>query len=111
MEIFVSERNIDIYLSKLHETWDADARDNLLRLLLAEESKVGFHRERLENGERRVSEGLERVRFQREVVDRLSAEERSTEIAATLLNTLERTQALLEAHCQRLRDQFEQSGL
>jgi hypothetical protein len=111
IEIFVSEGNVDIYLSKLHEAWDAEARDKLLRLLIAEESRMGFYREHLENSERRVAAGLERIRFQRELVDRLTAEERPTDTASGLLETLEKAQALLEAHCQRLRNQFEQSKL
>ena len=99
MEVFVTEGNVEIYLSRLHRTWNACDRDMLLRLLCQEEARMGFSREHLENGEKRVLEGRERLRKQRELVAQLGSQDQ----AALLLETLEKTQMLLEQHLSRLR--------
>ena len=51
--VFVTERNIDIYLSRAFETNDLQERDTVLRLLVEEQSRMGARREHLENGHRR----------------------------------------------------------
>jgi hypothetical protein len=68
MRVFLTEGNVEIYLSQLHTTWNPDERDKLLRLLVREESSMGASREHLENGERRVSEGRDRIDRQRRLV-------------------------------------------
>ena len=48
---------------------------------------MSFNREHLENGGRRVVEGKERIEKQREIVARLSLQERTTRPEALLLDT------------------------
>jgi hypothetical protein len=100
---FVTEHNVDIYLSKLRATFNATERDSLLRLLIAEEDRMARTSEHLENGERRISEGRDRIRRHREMIAGLEQAMLSTDTALFVLETMERTQALLEAHCRHLR--------
>lgn len=111
LDVFVTEGNVDIYLSRLYLTWDPVERDNLLRLVATEESRMGRSREHLENGERRVAQGRERLDMQREMVARLALPDRDASTAVRLLETLERTQALLEQHLQALHAMAQQAKL
>ncbi len=71
MSVFLIEGNVEIYLSRLHTTWNPEERDKLLRLLVREEAQMGFGREHLENAQRRVSDGRDRIARQRRLVDNL----------------------------------------
>jgi hypothetical protein len=106
MNVFLTEGNVEIYLSRLHATWNAEERDKLLRLLLQEEAHMGASREHLENGERRVSEGRDRIAKQRQAVAGLPVEERTGNSAVLILETMEATQALLEEHLVMLQRQL-----
>jgi hypothetical protein len=108
---FVTEGNVEIYLSRLHTTLNRIDRDNLLRLLAAEQAKMGGRREHLENGERRVADGLVRLQNQRDLVARDSHGGRPDDHGRILLETLEMTQVLLEEHMVFLRQRFEQAKL
>lgn len=103
MNFFVTEGNVDIYLSKLLGTFDRASRDNLFRLLTDELSRMELTRAHLDNGERRVVDINGRIRWQREEIERLKQATLPTDASTLLLETLEQTQMLLEAHCQRLR--------
>lgn len=103
ISIFLTEGNVEIYLSQLHKTWDREDRDKLLRLLVREEDQMGSAREHLENGERRVHEGRQRIARQRQIVANALSQEQVDARAALLLETLEQTQALLEQHLTALR--------
>jgi hypothetical protein len=111
MNVFLTESNVEIYLSRLHTTWNAEDRDKLLRLLVREESQMGFSREHLENGERRTMEGRDRVTRQRELVANIPPNQRDGNPHALLLVTLEQTQALLESHVAALRQRLQTSKL
>lgn len=111
MSVFLTEGNVEIYLSRLHAAWSPEEREKLLRLLVREESQIGSSREHLENGERRVNEGRDRVDKQRRLVADIPLPERSGNPAALLLETLEQTQALLEKHLMTLQQQRERSKL
>lgn len=100
LNVFVAEGNVEIYLSKLHETFNPVERDSLLRLLVKEEAAMGIGREHVENGERRVVDGHQRLEKQRAIAAGLPSEHPHT----LLLETLERTQALLEQHLDFLRE-------
>ena len=100
MDVFVAEGNVEIYLSRLHATWRPEVRDALLRLVCDEEARMGHSREHLENGERRVIEGKERLRKQRELIVAQPCRQ-----GAFVLETLEKTQLLLEQHLGELRKQ------
>ena len=110
MNVFLTEGNVDIYLSRLHLTWKPEERDGLLRLLLREEDQMGASREHLERAERRIAEGRELIARQRNIVARLP-EQRPTDVETHLLRTLEQTQALLEHHLEILRQRHESTKL
>jgi hypothetical protein len=111
MNVFLTEGNVEIYLSRLHTTWSTEERDRLLRLLVQEESRMGSSREHVENGERRVSDGRDRIVKQRRLVADIPPPERPAAPAALLLETLEKTQALLEEHLKALQRRRESRKL
>ncbi|MGD9880980.1 MAG: hypothetical protein AB7I59_27200 [Geminicoccaceae bacterium] len=111
LDVFVTEGNVDIFLLKLHKTLDPIERDKLLRLVATEEAKMGRSREHVENGQIRVTDGRERLERQRILVAGLSLEERSAHPAAFLLETLEKTQNLLQEHLRLLRERLEHAKL
>jgi hypothetical protein len=90
MSVFLTEGNVEIYLARLHSTWNPEERDKLLRLLIREESQMGLSREHLENGERRVTDGRDRIARQRRLVADIPLPERTGAQASLLLETLEK---------------------
>jgi hypothetical protein len=108
LNVFIT---VDIYLSKLHSALDPIERDTFLRLVAKEEANMGRSRERVENGERRVMDGRQRLERQRAVVAGLSLEERSAHCDTFILETLEKTQKLPEEHLRLLRQRLEQTKL
>jgi hypothetical protein len=96
--VFVTEGNVGIYLSRLQVTWNAEECDHLLSLVAEEESRRGLSRENLENGERRVVEGRARIESQIRLVAQVPIEKRADSVEARLLETFEKTQAILEDH-------------
>lgn len=111
MSVFLIEGNVEIYLSRLHTTWNPEERDKLLRLLAREESQMGLSREHLENGERRVSDGRDRIARQRRLIADIPLPGRAIASDAMLLDTLEKTQALLEEHLMALQRRWESKKL
>ena len=110
LNVFLREGNVELYLSKLHATWEPAERDTLLRLLAKEESQMGRSREHLENGERRVADGRECLERQRRAIAASPSQEAKS-ADMLLLETLEQTQMLLEQHLQWLRERLEQHKL
>jgi hypothetical protein len=100
MNVFATESNVEIYLSKLHTTWSAEERDNLIRLVAQKEARMANRREHNDNGERRVEDGRGRIERQRELVAGVPAERRETSREALLLETLERTQLFSKRTCE-----------
>lgn len=108
---FVTEGNVDIYLSKLRSTVDPAERANILRLLIAEEDRMGRTAEHLDKARDRIADGRDRICRLRETIVELEQAGLSTEKAVFRLETMERTQALFEDHCQHLRRALERSHL
>ena len=109
--VFVTERNVDIYLSRAFETNDLQERDTLLRLLVEEQSRMGARREHLENGRRRVDQCSRLLQRQREIVGSFNARERDALQAQFVLETMERTLTLVQDHLQGLERRFHQALL
>ena len=109
LDVFVTEHNIDIYLSKLQNALNPNDRDVFLRLLAKELANMGTSREHLENGERRVIDGRQRLERQRIIFTELSLQVGADHPAISLFETLERTQELLEEHLLFLRQRQEQT--
>lgn len=108
--VFVTESNVDIYLSKAYESMDAVERDLLLRLVAEEESRMGASREHMENGQRRLEDCKERVKRQRELVGSLQPKENRV-TAEFLLETYEETLVLMERHQRILVERFQKRSL
>jgi phosphatidylinositol kinase/protein kinase (PI-3 family) len=111
MNVFVTEGNVEIYLSKLHNSLDQAERDTLLRLVAQEESLMGWHREHLDASERRLGQCRERVQKQQETVAELERIECDTASAKFMLATFERLVALMQDHHEHQRAAFARAKL
>jgi hypothetical protein len=101
MDAFISEHNVDIYLSKLWQSDDTKLQDTLLQLLMAELSRMPLSRLHLERGLRRRADVEEQFRQQRDKLDRLKANGEAIDREARLLEVLGKVRELFEAHCLR----------
>lgn len=110
VNVFVTESNVDIYLTKAYACWDAKERDLLLRLVADEEARMGASREHMENSKRRVDDCRERVKRQREIVRSLQPTEKGHP-AVFMLETFEQMLALMEAHQRLLVERFQRDRL
>jgi hypothetical protein len=110
VNVFVTESNVDIYLSKAYACMDADQRDVLLRLVADEESRMGASRAHMENNQRRVEDCRERVRRQRELVGSLQSKASRIQ-AEFVLETCERMLVLMERHQRLLIERFHRDRL
>ena len=104
--VFITESNVDLVLSKGYEAMEPRQRDTLLRLVIEEEARMGSRREHVENGQRRLDDCSQRVRNQRELVSALRRQERDVGEAEFILETFERTLKILEDHQKRLVKRF-----
>lgn len=109
--VFVTENNVELYLSKAYECFDSEMRDLLLRLVVEEETRMGARREHVDNGQRRLDDCKERVQRQREIVRELHRQNRSRAQAEFILETLERTLLLMKDHQRALTVRYRQARL
>lgn len=107
---FVTESNVEMYLSKAYQCLDAAERDLLLRLVVEEEGRMGNSREHMENGQRRLEDCKERVKRQRELVGALQPKENRPH-AEFMLETFEHTLVLMERHQRFLVERFQKDRL
>ncbi len=110
VNVFVTESNVDMYLSRTYDCLDGHQRDVLLRLLVEEESRMGNSREHMQNGERRLEDCRQRVKRQRELVGSLQPKENRIQ-AEFLLETFEQILALMERHQRVLIERFQKNRL
>ncbi len=110
LNVFTTESNVEMYLSKAYGCWDSKQRDILLRLLVEEESRMGSSREHMENGQRRVEDCKERAKRQRELVHGLQPKENRLR-AEFMLETFEKTLVLMERHQRLLVERFQKTRL
>ncbi len=107
---FISEGNVEIYLSGLYKSWDADERDALLRLVIQEESRMGERLEHVREAERRILDCQQRVQRQRVLVDgREDAADMSR--ALFLLDIFEKILEALQEHHRHLLSRLENNRL
>lgn len=102
MNVFVTESNVDQYLSKAYSALDREERDVLLRLMVEEQGRMGGRLEHVENAKRRLDDCRERVRQQRGVVDALDHQHPNRLREEFLLDTFEKALAVLREHQQSL---------
>jgi len=110
VSVFVTESNVELYLSKAYECLDVKQRDVLLRLLVEEEDRMGRSREHMDNGQRRLEDCKERVKRQRELLGSLQPIEKRVR-AEFMLETFERTLVLMEHHQRLLVERFRKDRL
>jgi hypothetical protein len=109
--VFVTESNVEMYLSRAYECLDGNQRDLLLRLVMEEETRMGKMREHMEHAQRRLDDCRERVRRQREVVLALPYQDPNRAKEQFLLETFEKTLLLLEEHQRVLGESFRHARL
>lgn len=109
--VFITESNVELYLSKAYECLDPKERDVLLRLILEEERRMGHRREHVEAGERRLNGCRERLQRQRDVVAALPPDALSLPKERFLLETMEQAWLLFEEHQRILLECFASSRL
>ena len=110
VDVFVTESNVEMYLSRTYECLDAAQRDVLLRLLVEEEDRMGRSREHMENGQRRVEDGRDRVKRQRELLASVQPNENRLQ-AEFMLETFEHMLLLMERHQRLLVERFQKDRL
>lgn len=98
MNVFVTESNVDLYLSKAYGALDREERDLLLRLVVEEQSRMGGRLEHVENAKQRLDDCRERIRHQRGVVDALDHQHPNRAREEFLLDTFEKALAVLREH-------------
>jgi hypothetical protein len=110
MDNFIARANIDHYLDLLHHgDLPPEKHATIVKLLIAEEDKMGQDLEQLEFAEKRAARGrdlLSQLRYVRDgedLVDRASADR--------LITTFETTQSLMDDYCQQLRTRVVHSRL
>lgn len=109
--VFVTENNVEMYLSKAYECLDRSQRDLLLRLVAEEEARMGQSREHAENAQRRLDACRERTRRQRDIVSALPPQDPNRSREKLLLGTFEATLQLMEQHQRILDDRHRQAQL
>ncbi len=111
LNAFVTEGNVEVYLSRAYQSLNAEERDLLLRLVADEESRMGNSREHRDNGQRRVDHCEQRLQRQRKLVATLVARGRDGSLAQFLLETYEKTVVLLQGHQRLLAERSRQTRL
>ena len=104
MDLFVTESNVELYLSGAYKTLEQEKRDMLLRLVAEEEAKMARRREHLEQNGQRLTDCEDRVRRQRELVSELQNRQQNSLQAEFVLETFERCLSLIRDHHTRLSD-------
>jgi hypothetical protein len=95
---FVSDLNVARFVDQLRWQNDPATRTVLQRLLLEEVRKFGFNLDRLSMVDRQISEARERIRFQKNIIERLRIKGYDTTRAESLLSNLVGIQRIFEEH-------------
>lgn len=106
MDRYVAHANIDHYFNLLTVQGLTDGnRDTIVKLMLAEEDKLGRDLEHLQFAEDRAARGRDRLNYLRGL--RAAFADGSTEQARAddMLANFETTQNLMEQFCRRMREQ------
>lgn len=111
LERFVCDQNVAQFRDLLTREMDAARRTVLLRLLVAEECKLGFDMEQLANTDREIARCRAHVERQRTLVAELKRDGRDTARASALLETLTQSLAAHEQHRRRICEKLDQSRL
>jgi len=95
---FVSDLNVARFVDQLQWQNDPATRAVLQRLLLEEVCKFGFNLDQLSMVDRQISEARERIRAQKNIIERLKIKGHDTTRAESLLGNLVGIQTIFEQH-------------
>jgi hypothetical protein len=109
MNVFVMESNVELFLSMVYKSTNAEERDSLLRLIADEQTRMGQRREHLQNAHRRLDDCKMRARQQRQVISALPEENPARQREVFLLETLEKILLLVEEHQRALAERLRES--
>lgn len=104
LNVFVTENNVELFLSKAYKSANPEERDGLLRLIAEEQRRMGHGREHVENAQRRLLDCRARIHRQRHVLFALPDQDLNRAREQFLLETLEMTLSLMEEHQRLLGD-------
>ena len=104
---FITEQNVDHYLSMLHKSeMTLDQRKTLQKLLTEEMDLLPRNGEQFELADRRVHEGKQWIRKLKQTIAEWNSDERQRNSDLSLAQTMETTQQLLEGFHSKLRDEL-----
>ena len=103
MDVFVTEGNVEIYLSRLHTTWNALGRDKLRRLVCEDQARMGFSREHIKREKDGPAKAGNVSRSSVSWSRNSTLQDQNASHVALLLETLVKTRMLLKQQLSRLR--------
>ncbi len=112
MDNYVAHANIDHYFSILTSQDLTDRnRATIMKLMVAEEDKLGHDLEHLQFAEIRTARGRDRVNYLRNLRDAFADGSDERHQTEKLLANFETTLQLMEHFCSRIREQVNSSCL
>jgi len=108
---FVSDLNVARFVDQLRWQNDPAIRTVLQRLLFEEVCKFGFNWGQLSMVDRQISEARERIRAQRNLIQRLSIMGHDTKRDESLLTNLVGIQEIFEQHRRAILDSANRNSL
>lgn len=109
---FIARANIDHYVSLLNRSdLTPRKRDTIVKLLIAQEDKLGHDLEQLEFAKIRTAQSWDRVHHLRKLRDGFSDGSTERAHAETLVEIFETTLELFERFCRQLRGNVNSSRL
>lgn len=108
---YVARQNITRFCDQLTSELDGKRRAALQRLLIEEEDRLGFSVEQLDEIERAIAKGEERIEQQRTLVEVMECNGRDPTVAKALLENLTQIQAMFEQYRQTMLDAIERNRL
>ena len=112
MDSYVAQANIDHYFNILTtQRLTERNRDTVMRLMLAEEDKLGRDLEQLQFAEQRTARSRDRVNHLRKLRDAFAHGSADRAQAEKVLANFAAIHGLMEEFCHRLREQVNASRL
>lgn len=99
---FVVNENVDLFVHRLEREVDPKSRSTLRELLIREEDRFAERSERLELLNNQIRRADERIRQQRDLIERLECSGDDTRLARQTLANLVDVHQLFLAHRQEL---------
>ena len=108
---YVARQNITRFCDQLTSELDGKRRAALQKLLIEEEDRLGGSLEQLDEIERAIAKGEERIQQQRTLVEVMERNGRNTTVAKSLLENLTQIQAIFAQYRRTILDAIERNRL